>query len=43
MLGHEFTVHEPAELAAYLRQLGGRVLRAAEEEGGAASPDTGEG
>ncbi|MFI9229379.1 helix-turn-helix transcriptional regulator [Streptomyces rimosus] len=43
MLGHEFTVHEPAELAAYLRELGGRVLRAAEGEGGATSPDTGEG
>ncbi|MEJ8650532.1 YafY family protein [Streptomyces sp. MS1.AVA.3] len=29
MLGYEFTVHEPAELAAYLRAMGGRVSRAA--------------
>ncbi|MGY5124526.1 helix-turn-helix transcriptional regulator [Streptomyces nigrescens] len=41
LLGHEFTVHEPPELAAYLRAMGGRVNRAAgaaagEEEG--ASP-----
>ncbi|WP_260635821.1 helix-turn-helix transcriptional regulator [Streptomyces angustmyceticus] len=28
-LGHEFTVHEPPELAAYLRAMGGRVSRAA--------------
>ncbi|MFI0261769.1 helix-turn-helix transcriptional regulator [Streptomyces sp. NPDC017056] len=33
MLGCEFTVHEPAELTAHLRELGGRVLRAAENEG----------
>ncbi|TJZ45167.1 YafY family transcriptional regulator [Streptomyces piniterrae] len=29
MLGCEFTVHEPPELAAYLREMGGRVTRAA--------------
>ncbi|PRX98903.1 helix-turn-helix transcriptional regulator [Allonocardiopsis opalescens] len=28
-LGCEFTVHEPAELAAHLRELGGRAVRAA--------------
>jgi hypothetical protein len=33
MLGCEFEVHEPAELSAYLRELGARALRA----GGAAS------
>ncbi|MFE0378831.1 WYL domain-containing protein, partial [Streptomyces inhibens] len=36
MLGREFTVHEPPELAAYLRAMGGRVARAAGAEGTAA-------
>lgn len=39
VLGHEFTVHEPPELAAYLRAMGARVRRAA----GAAEADDGEG
>ncbi|MFB7634706.1 helix-turn-helix transcriptional regulator [Streptomyces sp. NPDC056149] len=29
LLGFEFTVHEPAELTAYVRDLGGRAVRAA--------------
>ncbi|MFJ9849799.1 helix-turn-helix transcriptional regulator [Streptomyces sp. NPDC101150] len=33
MLGHEFTVHEPAELVGYLRALGDRARRAAGAEG----------
>lgn len=33
MLGREFTVHEPPELAGYLRAMGGRVTRAAGAEG----------
>ncbi|MEU9110906.1 YafY family protein [Streptomyces sp. NPDC048483] len=32
MLGREFTVHEPPELVAYLRAMGGRALRAAGAE-----------
>jgi predicted DNA-binding transcriptional regulator YafY len=36
LLGHEFTVHEPPELVAYLRAMGGRAQRAAGEDGGAA-------
>ncbi|MEV8553262.1 WYL domain-containing protein [Streptomyces glaucescens] len=31
MLGHEFTVREPAELVACVRELGGRLTRAAED------------
>ncbi|MFH8583243.1 helix-turn-helix transcriptional regulator [Streptomyces celluloflavus] len=34
LLGCEFTVHEPPELAAYLRALGGRATRAAEPDAG---------
>ncbi|MGW5947837.1 WYL domain-containing protein, partial [Streptomyces celluloflavus] len=34
LLGCEFTVHEPPELAAYLRALGGRATRAAGPEAG---------
>lgn len=30
LLGHEFTVHEPPELAAFLRAMGGRASRAAD-------------
>ncbi|MFD5398711.1 helix-turn-helix transcriptional regulator [Streptomyces sp. NPDC127097] len=33
LLGHEFTVHEPPELVAYLRAMGGRAQRAAGEDG----------
>ncbi|MFE7315290.1 helix-turn-helix transcriptional regulator [Streptomyces sp. NPDC057555] len=43
LLGLEFTVHEPAELAAYLRALGGRALRAAESTGAAVAGDGGDG
>ncbi|AJT64464.1 helix-turn-helix transcriptional regulator [Streptomyces chattanoogensis] len=34
MLGREFTVQEPPELAGYLRAMGGRALRGAGEPGG---------
>ncbi|ANZ16342.1 DeoR family transcriptional regulator [Streptomyces noursei ATCC 11455] len=35
LLGREFTVHEPAELAGYVREMGGRMMRA----GGATETD----
>jgi hypothetical protein len=38
LLDCEFEVHEPPELAEYLRALGARVIRAA---GGAAAPPRG--
>jgi predicted DNA-binding transcriptional regulator YafY len=42
-LGCEFEVHEPPELAGYLRALGGRVLRAAGSADGPAAPADGTG
>ncbi|MCK7624011.1 YafY family transcriptional regulator [Streptomyces sp. RS10V-4] len=43
LLGREFTVHSPQELTGYLRELGGRALRAAAGEGAAGAETPGEG
>ncbi|MFG2223595.1 helix-turn-helix transcriptional regulator [Streptomyces sp. NPDC048644] len=43
LLGCEFTVHEPPELAAYLREMGARVTRAAGADGAAGTEPDGPG